>query len=139
MATTHQRTRRRGALGGALEENEVSRAIESLPHPAWVADSGGALELVNTAFADYVGESAERVLVHSWDRYLHPEDRAAVMRAWYASIASGGLLRIDARLLRADLSYRRMRLRAIATRDDQGNVTHWTCMATDIDDLVDRR
>src|SRR4029079_15021157 len=69
----------------------------------------------------------------------HEADRDGLVSAWKHSLASGSVFDVDARLHRADRSFRWFKIRSIPVRAPDGSITRWFGTATDITDLVEAR
>ena len=65
---------------------------------------------------------------------VHPDDLDLYLRKWRASIVSGDPVEFEARVRRSDGEYRWFLARAVAQRDDRGNILKWYEVLTDIED-----
>ncbi len=64
----------------------------------------------------------------------HPEDVAATVEKWRATVVTGEPFEHEARLRRADGEYRWMFHRTVPLRDDRGNIVKWYGSSIDIED-----
>ena len=113
---------------------DVDQLIDLLPGPAWTALADGRTDAVNARWCDYTGLTAEAARGLGWRSAVHPDDLFAAIEAWDRIVAAGAPGEFEARLLRSDGAYRRFLFRASPLADGAGDVAHWYCLQTDIDD-----
>ena len=114
-------------------EDRLRLVIDTLPAMVWSKSPDGSADFLNQRFREYTGLSVEDGLGWGWMRNaFHPEDRAE--EEWRAAFAAGQPFEKEARLRRADGTYRWFLLRAVPLRDEQGRVVKWYGTTTDIDD-----
>jgi C4-dicarboxylate-specific signal transduction histidine kinase len=65
---------------------------------------------------------------------IHPDERKRFEEEWRAACAAGEPFDKEARLRRADGEYRRVLLRAVPRRDEDGNIVKWYGTTADIED-----
>jgi len=65
---------------------------------------------------------------------VHPDDAPQVIAAWKRSVATGEPYDIEHRIRRTDGVYRWFHARGLPVKDDDGRVTGWYVLQTDIDD-----
>jgi PAS domain S-box-containing protein len=109
---------------------EVSRVLEGIPQIAWTADPDGTITYFNRRWFDYVGEeyaSAEQLASH-----MHPDDFEASIPQWLHSLATGQPLDVELRIRAASGDYRWMLVRALPSRNEQGEIMQWIGTYTDI-------
>ncbi|MDB5946113.1 MAG: sensor hybrid histidine kinase [Ramlibacter sp.] len=121
----------------ALQESfaEFRTLAAAMPQIVWVTDPGRAATYQNQRWRDYTGMSSEDSLGAGWVAALHPADREGAGKAWEEISETGGSYSYEARLRRADGSYRWWLVRAVSLLDEQGHVLKWIGTCTDIDDL----
>ncbi len=108
---------------------------ESIPQQVWTAQPDGHLDYVNQQCADYFQRTPIELIGAGWLTVLHPEDTARCIEIWNRSLRSGEPYEIEFRLLRAkDHTFRWHLGRAVAMRDEAGNIVKWLGTNTDIDD-----
>ena len=105
-----------------------------LPVQVWTSDAAGALTYVSRRVEDYFGVSAAQIIGEGWKNVVHPEDLPTVVERWTHSLQTGEPYEVEFRLARADQSYRWHLGRAVALRDDEGQITKWYGTNADIDD-----
>jgi len=124
------------ASEAALRHNErrLAHIINAVPGLVWSADAVGTITFLSQQYLDYIGLEAEQALTGAWEQAIHPEDAVELLAAWRASIAAGRAAEHEARLRRADGSYRWMLFRASPSFDDAGHLTEWFGVNIDIED-----
>jgi len=114
-------------------EDRLRLVIDTLPAMVWSKSPDGSADFLSQRFREYTGLSVEDGLGWGWMKNaVHPEDRAE--EEWRTAFAAGQPFEKEARLRRADGTYRWFLLRAVPQRDDQGTVVKWYGTTTDIDD-----
>jgi PAS domain S-box-containing protein len=119
-----------------LQSNErtLQMIIDTIPALAWSSRSDGYVTFVNQRWLDYAGITPERGQGWGWTVALHPDDASRLGDYWQATLASGQLGEIEARLRRFDGTYRWFLFRATPLRDLSGDIVQWYGFNTDIDD-----
>jgi PAS domain S-box-containing protein len=109
---------------------EVSRVLEGIPQIAWTADSDGHISYFNRRWFDYVGQeyaSAKQLASH-----MHPHDFKVSLPHWERSLITGQALDVELRIRSASGEYRWMLVRALPSRNEQGEIMQWIGTYTDI-------
>ena len=106
---------------------------EAIPVQIWTARPDGSLDHVSQRVADYFGTTVDQVLGEGWQNVIHPDDLPGVLARWTASLQSGAPYEVEFRLRHRDGAYRWYLGRALAQRDDSGNIVQWFGTNTDID------
>jgi len=109
---------------------EVSRVLEGIPQIAWTADPDGTITYFNRRWFDYVGEeyaSAKQLASH-----MHPDDFELGIPQWLRSLDTGEALDVELRIRSAAGEYRWMLVRALPSRNEQGEIVQWIGTYTDI-------
>ncbi len=105
------------------------------PQAIWMGAPDGSLTYANQGLLDYLGFTPDDLNGQEWLKAFHPDDRPSVVEAWTHSVATGADYNIEARMIRAsDGRARWFWVRAMAVRDDHGNILHWLGVNIDIDD-----
>jgi PAS domain S-box-containing protein len=115
-------------------EDALRRAVDTTPAFIHTARPDGYLDYFNRGWLDFLGKSLEDVCGWRWTESVHPEDVAAIVQKWHAALASGEPFEIEARVRRADGSYRAFLHRKLPLRDDHGNIVKWFGSSVDIED-----
>ena len=125
----------------ALRQSEGRQRalLEALPQLVWTCGPDGGCDYFNPQWQIYTGAPGEDHLGWGWLGVIHEADRENLEAAWKSSLASGSAFDVEARLRRADASYRWFKMRSIPVREREGAITKWFGTATDITDLVEAR
>jgi PAS domain S-box-containing protein len=115
-------------------ERTLQMIVNTIPALAWSSRADGYVTFLNQRWLDYAGITAEQGQGWGWTVALHPDDATQLADYWQATLASGQLGEIEARLRRFDGTYRWFLFRATAVRDSSGNIAAWYGFNTDIDD-----
>jgi PAS domain S-box-containing protein len=115
-------------------EERLRRVIDTVPALIHTARPDGYLDFFNQRWLDYVGLPLEELLDWRWTAAIHPEDVAAMVEKWRASVATGEPCEHEARVRRADGQYRWMVHRDVPLRDDRGKIVKWYASSIDIED-----
>jgi diguanylate cyclase (GGDEF)-like protein/PAS domain S-box-containing protein len=123
--------RKSGTRGASF----LRRVIADLPAMIWVAGPDGRTEFISPQWLDYTGMRAKQSIGDGWIDAVHPDDRAAAQHAWQAFVRAASPSKLEYRLRRHDGAYRWFVSQGTPAHDDQGQVTGWFGICTDIDDL----
>src|SRR5712672_2435263 len=115
-------------------ENALRRAVDTTPAFIHTARPDGYLDYFNRGWLDFLGKSLDDVCGWRWTESVHPEDVAALIQKWHDALASGEPFEIEARVRRADGSYRAFLHRKLPLRDEHGNIVKWFGSSLDIED-----
>jgi len=117
-------------------EQRLRDVIETIPAMAWTTHPDGKRDFANQRWQEYTGISAHDTSGAGWQAALHPADILTHMEKCEASLASGEPFENEARVRRAsDGQYRWFLHRAVALRDERGEIAKWYGTASDIEDL----
>jgi PAS domain S-box-containing protein len=115
-------------------ESALRRAVDTTPALIHTARPDGYLDYFNRGWLDFLGKSLEDVYGWRWTESVHPEDVAGIVQKWHAALASGEPFEAEARVRRADGTYRALLHRKVPLCDEQGNIVKWFGSSTDIED-----
>jgi PAS domain S-box-containing protein len=120
----------------ALRGNQrrLEHIINAVPGLVWSADADGAITFLSQQYLDYIGLDGDHALTGAWRDAIHPEDADGLFSAWASAFAQGQANEHEARLRRADGSYRWMLFRASPSFDDAGELAEWFGVNIDIED-----
>lgn len=107
---------------------------ELIPQQIWTARPDGNLDYVNQRVLDFFGRTPEQVLGLEWLHLIHPEDLPECTECWQHSLATGDPYEVEFRLQLPDKDYRWHLARAVARRNQQGQIIGWYGTNTDIHD-----
>ncbi|WP_176591316.1 bifunctional diguanylate cyclase/phosphodiesterase [Sphingobium sp. EM0848] len=122
------------ALVDALAESRQHYrwSVELSPQVPWTATPDGMIEEVGPRWWDLTGMPPQSAKGAGWIASLHPDDVGRTLSLWGERLRSGDPVDVDYRIRLADGSYRWMRARASARRDDQGQIVRWYGTLEDI-------
>ena len=113
-------------------ENALRRAVDTTPAFIHTARPDGYIDYFNRGWLDFFGKSLEDVCGWRWTETVHPDDVAEIVQKWHAALASGEPFEVEARVRRADGSYRALLHRKLPLHDEQGNIVKWFGSSIDI-------
>ncbi|MCC2678229.1 MAG: hypothetical protein K0R29_805 [Pseudobdellovibrio sp.] len=121
-----------------LRESEVRFRgfAEAMPQMAFIADAKGNIIYFNERHYDYFGVKRGETEGEKWKStpMHHPDDLQRTIDSWKESVETGKPYEIEYRLRRHDGTYRWHLGRAVAQKDENGNIIRWIGTNTDIED-----
>jgi PAS domain S-box-containing protein len=116
-------------------ENELRALIENVPAMVFIALRGPSNAFASRGWREYTGLPEEDTTGSGWLSVIHPEDVERHLEKWRACSSTGDPYEDVARFRRAtDGEYRWFLVRAVALRDEHGNILKWYGILTDIED-----
>jgi formate hydrogenlyase transcriptional activator len=129
-----ERTRAEEAL--KRSEQSLRDVIETIPAMAWTTHADGARDFANQRWLSYTGPSPDEMAGTGWKKAFHPADIDRHLEKYRESLATGKPFENEARVRCAvDGRYRWFLHRAVALRDERGDIVKWYGTASDIEDL----
>ncbi len=125
-----------------LRESEKRFRILSntVPSMVWSTTPDGTIQYLNEHWHNYTGLTTEESILHWSELLLHPDDYEQCMAAWNHALKTVPDEYVnEVRYRRYDGEYRWFQSRAIAARDENGNVTAWYGVTTDIHDRMQKQ
>jgi len=122
---------------GALRESEerLRVLVEGVPQQVWRAERRGLWTWSSPQWHRYTGLSEAESRGNGWLAAVHPDDRNAIMTAWYDALNSR-VYEVECRIRNVEHSdYRWFRGRATPLLDPQGSVVEWLGTFTDVNDM----
>jgi PAS domain S-box-containing protein len=119
-----------------LAENRFRHLTEILPHVIWQASPTGTLSYVNQRWREYFGRDPQEIALTptGMAEFLHPDDLSHSAAKWQRALETGQVDTWEMRLRRHDGVYRWFMGRALAVRNESGEIVQWIATATDIED-----
>jgi len=108
--------------------------VEFNPQIPWTADPMGRILTVSSRWAQATGLPVESTLGAGWVQALHPEDRQRSMEYWSEHLRTGEPVDMKYRIQLKEGTYRWVRARASARRDERGAIVKWYGAVEDIHD-----
>ena len=118
----------------AATENALRRAADTTPAIIHTARPDGYLDYFNRGWLEFFGKSLEEVCGWRWTESVHPDDVDGIVQKWRAALASGEPFEAEARVRRADGTYRALLHRKEPLHDERGNIVKWFGSSIDIED-----
>jgi PAS domain S-box-containing protein len=115
-------------------ERRFRDIADAMPQIVYVCNQAGAVEYVNRRWYEYTGQDVSSAL--DFDRFIHPDDRAPLARAWRQALEQQAPLETQFRLCNAAGVTRWFLTRAVPLRDLDSQAVSWYGTSTDIDELV---
>jgi len=106
--------------------------VESIPGMIVTMIPEGELEFANQQLLTFLGKSLEEL--EDWSQLVHPDDRVRVVNTWRHSLETGQPFEFETRILRADGVYRWVNSHGQPLRDNDGRITRWNNLLTDVHD-----
>ncbi|MEO8134316.1 MAG: chemotaxis protein CheB, partial [Betaproteobacteria bacterium] len=129
-------TRRKQAEQEFREAGERFRILaESMPQKVFTATATGDIDYFSPQWLEYSGLPAEQIKAHGWTPLLDPDVVDTDNRAWQKALATGEPFMFEHHFRRADGDYRWHVTRALALRNEHGEVQRWVGSSTDIHDV----
>ncbi len=120
----------------ALSESEAKfkTIANAMPQMVWSTRPDGFHDYFNQQWHAFTGTPKGSTDGEAWNGLFHPEDQEYAWEKWRTSLATGADYEIQYRLRHHSGSYRWVLGRALAIRDDTGQITRWMGTCTDIHD-----
>jgi two-component system CheB/CheR fusion protein len=115
-------------------EHRFRLITETLPQLVWTAHRDGPCDYLSQRWADYTGVPVAHHLGLGWLEQIHPEDHAAVLESWTASMRTGEPLEMEFRIRRHDGVFRWFNTRAVLLQDASPQTTKWLISSTDVEE-----
>lgn len=108
---------------------------EGIPQLVWRAVDIGEWTWASPQWVAYTGQNEPASHGRGWLEPVHPDDRAAAIKAWSRAVEEGGF-EVELRIRRSsDKQYRWFKTRASPVRDSDGFIIEWLGTSTDVHDL----
>lgn len=115
---------------------EFQFLADSIPQIIWTSNAQGQNDYYNKHWYEYTGLNWEQTKGWGWTPIIHSEDIDRCIKIWEDCMKTGNDYEIEYRFKRAsDHQYRWHLGRAIAMKDDMGQIVKWFGTCTDIHEL----
>lgn len=120
----------------ALRKSEEKFRLLSatIPQFIWTSDANGTLDYFSDSVFKFSGLTAEETLNGGWLDIVHTDDREENVRLWKEAVATGNDFSMEHRFRKHDGTYRWQLSRAVAQKNDKGEILQWVGTSTDIHD-----
>jgi PAS domain S-box-containing protein len=119
------------ALERASEER-YRQLADAMPQIVWTSDVRGNATYFNRRWFEYTGMTHDEAGPDAWVRVVHPDDLPLAVGRREQTLETGEPFEIEYRFRSLDGEYRWHLGRAVAIRDDAGEIAFWVGTATDI-------
>jgi PAS domain S-box-containing protein len=109
--------------------------MDAIPGLVWSALPDGDVEFCNQRWLEYTGMSFNEIKGWGWAAAIHPQDIANLREGWQAALTQSIPFEAEARMRRADGSYRWFLCKAVPLRDSGGRIVRWYGTNTDVEEL----
>ncbi|MBD2087740.1 PAS domain S-box protein [Coleofasciculus sp. FACHB-542] len=118
-------------------EAQFRQLADAMPQQVWITDAGGNTQYVNQQWTTYTGLTIEQIQdIHYALQVIHPDDFEMTSERWRTALATGTPYQAEFRLKHlAAQTYRWFLSRAIAIRNEQGQIVQWFGTSTDIEEF----
>jgi PAS domain S-box-containing protein len=124
-------------IARALSESEARFRVlaDAMPQMVWSTLPDGFHDYYNARWYAFTGVPAGSTDGEVWSDMVHADDRERAWTVWRHALETGEPYEIEYRLKHHSGAYRWTLGRAVAIRDEQGDITRWFGTLTDIDEL----
>jgi len=121
----------------ALRRRELSwrQIVDNIPGLIATMGPTGEVEFLNRQILEYFGKTNEELKNWALVGAVHPDDLPRVIEAWTKANETGQIHDVEQRCRRADGVYRWFQVRGLPGLNEEGAITGWNLLLTDIDDL----
>jgi PAS domain S-box-containing protein len=119
----------------ALRESQrhLQLMADSIPQIVWIVEASGQAFYFNRQWVSYTGVVIDATTpADIASEFVHPDDRAATMRAWDAAYERGGSFQVEHRIRSKSGEYRWFLVLAEPYRNERGEIQRWFGTSTDI-------
>ena len=119
-----------------LRERELSwrQIVDNIPGLVAATGAMGEVEFLNRQTLEYFGKTTEELKDWALIDAVHPDDLPRVVQARIKSIETGQIYDVEHRCRRVDGVFRWFQVRGLPVRNEEGAITDWYLLLTDIDD-----
>lgn len=142
--------RRKQLMEDVLESAHAFQSLaDQIPQIVWTAGPDGRIDFFSQRWFDFSGLSRQYRVGLDFALFMHPDDRKEYIRRWKACVKSGDAFESELRLKGcrqpdsadkdpagdafAPGQYERFLARAVALRNDRGDIVQWVGTWTSID------
>ena len=113
------------------KNQELDAIVHTAPDIIFSRQADGSMDYMSDRYYEYTGapQNHSQLL-----EYVHPEDRDQASIRWRHCLENGANYEAEFRLRSADGTHRWFRARAVAIRNDEGQVFKWYGTCSDIQD-----
>ncbi|HMF18109.1 MAG TPA: response regulator [Gemmataceae bacterium] len=122
------------AVNAALKHSELRyrSLIEATAAIVWNTPASGEFETEQPGWAEFTGQTFDELKGWGWLNAIHPDDRPHTARVWSAAVTNRTIYQVEHRIRRRDGEYRHMMVRAVPILADDGAISEWIGVHTDV-------
>jgi PAS domain S-box-containing protein len=120
------------ALGAPIDDREFRKLADNIPTLCWIADPQGYIVWYNRRWYEYTGKTAAQMEGWGWQSVHDPRNLAQVLERWRDAISSAQPFEMVFPIRGADGVFRPFLTRINPAFDENGVVTNWFGVNTDI-------
>ncbi|MFC5479349.1 MASE4 domain-containing protein [Massilia suwonensis] len=124
--------RKRSEAAAAEMEVHFHTMADELPEIAWMARPDGWIYWFNRRWHEYTGLSQDEAEGWGWRQVNDPDLVPAIVARWRHSVATGEPYEMVIPLKGTDGRWRQFLSRAVALRNNEGQIVHWFGVNADI-------
>ncbi|TCM54982.1 PAS domain S-box-containing protein [Rhizobium sp. PP-F2F-G48] len=109
-------------------------AVRAVHGVLWTNSADGRMIGPQPGWAELTGQAYEAYQDYGWADAVHPDDRQATVEAWNGAVAHRHTFIWEHRVRRHDGAWRMFAIRGVPIFDEQGDITEWVGVHTDISD-----
>lgn len=137
--TTDIQAQKRAQEELAESESQLRTLADAIPNIVFACNPDGSVYFWNHRFFEYSGLTPEQSQTEAWTLLIHPQDRKTFMTKVKEALRTGDTFEYEFRLKRAAglasaQGYLWHLSRAVAMRDQFGNIVRWFGTWTEIED-----
>jgi two-component system, chemotaxis family, CheB/CheR fusion protein len=99
------------------------------------ADAAGNVYYYNKAWLDFTGLTLDELMQEGWQKIIHPDELEPVSKQWMECVATGNSIELSLRMQNKEGEYKWHLARAVAIKNDVGEVLKWISTMTEIQSL----
>ena len=126
--------RKRVEEGVRARELSWRQIVDNIPGLVATMGPMGEVEFLNRQTLEYFGKTNDELKNWSLIGAVHPDDLPGVIAARQKCIETGQIYEVEHRCLRSDGVYRWFQVRGLPVRNEEGTITAWYLLLTDVDD-----
>ena len=126
--------RKRVEEGVRARELSWRQIVDNIPGLVATMGPMGEVEFLNRQTLEYFGKTNDELKNWSLIGAVHPDDLPGVIAARQKCIETGQIYEVEHRCLRSDGIYRWFQVRGLPVRNEEGTITAWYLLLTDVDD-----
>lgn len=100
----------------------------------WESAPDGLVESDSPTWRTFTGQSYDDWKGYGWLTALHHDDRLVTVEKWRNTVQDERSVEAEYRLRRLDGRYQQMRVHAVPSRDQEGQITKWFGINIEIPD-----